>query len=110
MVVFVSIIVIILIGIVLMALRDNKDNASYREKVKHMQHLYDAALKGKDRKAALEAGRSYYSIARKGGAPTLYDEQAMANDLSTMPVEVCFAQPSVEPARDSIIPANMSSH
>lgn len=31
--------------------------------------------------AALEAGRKYYGGLRKGGAPTIYDEQAINNDL-----------------------------
>ena len=31
---------------------------------------------------ALAWGRSYYGLARKDGAPTIYDEMALANDLN----------------------------
>jgi hypothetical protein len=31
---------------------------------------------------ALAWGRSYYSLARNDGAPTIYDEMALANDLN----------------------------
>jgi len=46
--------------------------------------LYDAALLGKDKKVALELGREYYRALRDGNPITTYDEQAIANDLSTM--------------------------
>jgi hypothetical protein len=45
---------------------------------------YQNALSGSDRRIALNAGRSYYSRLRGGGILTIYDEQAIANDLSTM--------------------------
>lgn len=44
---------------------------------------YQDALKSGDKKAALDAGRKYYSALR-GGKLTIYDEQAITNDLLTM--------------------------
>jgi hypothetical protein len=43
---------------------------------------YNAAKASGDKQKALNAGRAYYS--RRRGRPTIYDEQAIANDLSTM--------------------------
>jgi hypothetical protein len=44
---------------------------------------YKQALQSGDKKRALDAGRRYYSRLRNGRL-TIYDEQAIANDLSTM--------------------------
>ncbi|MBC7554353.1 MAG: hypothetical protein H7257_10280 [Taibaiella sp.] len=41
------------------------------------------ALLGTDKGEALRKGRLYYSCIRKGSL-TIYDEQAIANDLTTM--------------------------
>jgi hypothetical protein len=49
-----------------------------------LKQEYDAALKGTSKRAALQAGRAYYSALRKGKMLTIYDEQAITNDLSTM--------------------------
>jgi hypothetical protein len=46
---------------------------------------YEEALKGTDKRAALEAGRKYYAELRYGRL-TIYDEQAIANDINTMKV------------------------
>ncbi|NEP63193.1 MAG: hypothetical protein F6K31_40850 [Symploca sp. SIO2G7] len=35
------------------------------------------------REATLTAGRAYYSCMREEGAPTVYDEQAINNDMSS---------------------------
>ncbi len=45
---------------------------------------YKEALRGDDRAKALELGRAYYGSKRENGALTIYDEQALTNDLSTM--------------------------
>jgi hypothetical protein len=47
---------------------------------------YDEALKGSDKAKALKAGRAYYSALRSGNL-TIYDEQAINNDISTMRTE-----------------------
>ncbi len=52
----------------------------------YRQQLYDtyqAAIQSGDKAEALKAGRAYHSYLRNGEL-TLYDEQAIANDLSTM--------------------------
>ena len=45
---------------------------------------YKSALKGNDKLRALELGRLYYRWNRKDKALTVYDETAIANDLSIM--------------------------
>ncbi|MBO9660623.1 MAG: hypothetical protein J7527_17510 [Chitinophagaceae bacterium] len=54
---------------------------------------YDSALAGVNKKEALKVGRLYYSALRKNKALTLFDEMAIANDLSTMRQEVYLIQP-----------------
>jgi len=49
-----------------------------------LKHAYDTALNGNDKKVALKAGRAFHSALRRNGILTHYDEQAIANDLSTM--------------------------
>jgi hypothetical protein len=50
---------------------------------KQLKKQYDEALLGTDKRKALETGRKYYSALRNGKL-TQYDEQAIANDISTM--------------------------
>lgn len=45
---------------------------------------YMAAIARGDKSAALILGREYYASMRSNGKLTIYDEQAIANDLSTM--------------------------
>lgn len=45
---------------------------------------YQKAIKGGDRREALRLGRDYYRLLREDGVLTLYDEQSIANDLSSM--------------------------
>ena len=57
------------------------------ERKSHKQLIktnYEQALKGTDKNLALQLGRKYYSSLRNYGILTIYDEQALANDLSTM--------------------------
>lgn len=57
------------------------------QREKHLAGLkqkYEKLLRGSDKRAALEAGRSYYSALRKDKSLTIYDEQAISNDLTTM--------------------------
>lgn len=61
----------------------------YRRKLKNdkiadLKAKYVHALKGHDKGAALAAGRAYYASLRKDRMLTLYDEQAINNDISTM--------------------------
>jgi len=48
-----------------------------------LRHQYSTALQSGDREKALALGKKYYQSLRDG-EPTKDDEQAIANDLSTM--------------------------
>ncbi|WP_300597338.1 hypothetical protein [Niabella sp.] len=48
-----------------------------------LRRAYDEALRSGNKMDALAAGRAYYSHLRDGQL-TLFDEQAIANDLSAM--------------------------
>lgn len=67
---------LILGGVTLFFFAKQKNNTRLKEE-------YQAALRGSDKRAALEAGRRYYSSVR-GGKLSIYDEQAITNDLATM--------------------------
>lgn len=54
-----------------------------KNETKKLRRIYDEALNGADKRAALNAGRAYYQNIRKGKL-TIYDEQAITNDISTM--------------------------
>ena len=74
----ITIAIAVVIVLIILALRD---------KGRHAQKLkaeYDEALKSGDRGRALQAGRAYYAALRTGSTLTIYDEQAIANDLKTM--------------------------
>lgn len=47
---------------------------------------YEEALRGTNKQRALKAGRAYYSALRSGTL-TIYDEQAITNDISAMKTE-----------------------
>lgn len=72
---------IIILGMVIVAFFNTKNKTKQLETLKQ---AYDRALKGPDKRAALEAGRAYYSSLRKNKILSIYDEQAITNDLSTM--------------------------
>ena len=54
-----------------------------KEKVDPLKNAYHNALQSGDKKLALEAGRNYYRALRNGRL-TIYDEQAITNDLNAM--------------------------
>lgn len=57
-----------------------------RKKIKSipfLKYVYQSALRGGDKEKALKAGRDYYG-AMRGGILTIYDEQAITNDLAAM--------------------------
>lgn len=58
-------------------------NAKSKEIV-NLKQQYDNALRSGNKKAALDAGRNYYSKLRNNGKLTIYDEQAITNDLTAM--------------------------
>jgi len=51
--------------------------------VREKKEAYDKAIKEGDKQKAVIAGRAYYSELR-GGSLSIYDEQAIANDISTI--------------------------
>lgn len=54
---------------------------------KRLTSEYQEALKSTDRQKALAAGREYYRFFRSDGKITIYDEQAIDNDMKMMPPE-----------------------
>jgi len=69
-----------------------KSSKKWAEYVEHMQKQYELA---KDelrrnpsnvqaRETMLQAGRTYYSCMRENGTPTIYDEQAINNDMNAI--------------------------
>jgi hypothetical protein len=69
--------IIVVIGVI-MYLNGN----SNKEKSQKLYTAYRQALASKNKAAALEAGRAYYAFKRKDGRLTIYDEQAITNDLT----------------------------
>ncbi len=57
------------------------------DKLHELKTAYESALTGNNKRVALDAGRAYYSESRENKALTVYDEQAIANDLSTMTIQ-----------------------
>jgi len=55
-----------------------------KRKLEQLRLAYKQSLKGTNKSIALAAGRAYYSALREGKILTMYDEQAITNDLSTM--------------------------
>lgn len=58
-------------------------NVKKNKRIAALKGAYEQALRQGDKRVALEAGRKYYSALRDGKL-TIYDEQALANDISTM--------------------------
>ncbi len=84
-------------------------DSSNEKEIERLRLLYIAALSESNRKAALLAGRSYYSAARKNKALTIFDEMAIANDLSTMPLEVHMRNDDFNEPKESEIPRPSAS-
>lgn len=73
--------IFIIIGIIALVIYNGNLNAKKKAQIKQR---YELALKGADKRAALDAGRAYYSSIRKAKILTMYDEQAITNDLNAM--------------------------
>lgn len=54
------------------------------EKTQKLLSEYKEALAGSNKQNALQRGRAYYAYVRDNGQLTIYDEQALANDLAAM--------------------------
>lgn len=68
-------------GIAAIAYYQNKEDVN---RIDRRREAYNAAITSGNKQAALEAGRKYYASMRENGRLTLYDEQAIANDLRAM--------------------------
>lgn len=71
--------VVALLTVIIYEVYRKGKNALIAEKWK----AYRNAIESGNKQAALNAGRAYYAELR-GGELTMYDEQAIANDLSTI--------------------------
>ncbi|MBK7885175.1 MAG: hypothetical protein IPJ81_16330 [Chitinophagaceae bacterium] len=78
--IFVAVLVIIAIIIIYYFFRASK---SHTTKVSKLKEDYQLALRDNNKQLALKLGREYYSALRNGTL-TLYDEQAIANDLASI--------------------------
>lgn len=56
-----------------------------KKRIAALKRYYEELLQRTDKRAALDAGRAYYAALRGNHTLTVYDEQAITNDLSTMP-------------------------
>ena len=78
----------IVIIIFIMLLLKEKEKTKQKELDRNsLKLMYKEALKGNDKKYALECGRRFYSSHRKLGKLTIYDETALTNDLAAMDVK-----------------------
>ena len=55
-----------------------------KERLEQIESDYYDALKCSDKAEALRLGRIYYGSLREDGNVTIYDEQAITNDLNSM--------------------------
>jgi|GEM_PF-6041778 len=74
----ITIIIIIIIAVIIAAY------VLKAQGISKAKQAYDRALQGQNKREALEAGRKYYSKLRKDGKLTIYDEQAITNDIAAM--------------------------
>lgn len=74
---FWTIVVIAVVIVIFMSIAAEKNKAIVKKN-------YELALQGGNKQLALAAGRAYYSSIRKDKKLTIYDEQAIANDISVM--------------------------
>jgi hypothetical protein len=61
-----------------------KEQAKRKAAIKILKDKYDAAIKSGDKQEALVCGRKYYAALRDGKRLTIYDEQAISNDLAAV--------------------------
>jgi hypothetical protein len=71
----------IIAAIIAVVILNRKEKA---RRLEQLRQAYAQSLKGNSKRLALEAGRAYYCALRKDKVLTMYDEQAITNDLSTM--------------------------
>lgn len=75
----------ILIGIgIIFFWQFEKARRKKMNEAKEIYIQYQNALKRKDKVQALELGRKYYVMLRRRNRLTIYDEQAITNDLNSI--------------------------
>lgn len=64
----------------------NREKSKYETLIrkKQIESDYKEAIKGSDKVEALKLGREYYASLREDGRVTIYDEQAITNDINSM--------------------------
>lgn len=75
--------ILIICFIIWMFWANSKYTKNKKERRNKLKQDYLNALQSTDKAKALQAGRAYYSDLRYGEL-TIYDEQAITNDLMTM--------------------------
>jgi len=60
-----------------------RKKTEFEQKRNELKEQYETALQSGDKKVALAKGRDYFSFLRNGQL-TIYDEQALTNDLTAM--------------------------
>ena len=75
-------VIFVIVGALLLYFKFKRQKEA-KEKTLQLEIDYKELLKGNDKTKALDAGRAYYSNLR-GGKLTIYDEQALTNDLNSM--------------------------
>lgn len=76
--------IVIIVTIALTAYWHYRDIIEKEKNIKLAKEAYDKALQSSDKADALKKGRLYYSWIRDNNTLTIYDEQAITNDLSAM--------------------------
>ena len=77
-----QILLLLIIGVGFIYL-GSKIGRTSENKISLLKEDYDKTLTGNSKSKALEAGRKYYSSLRQFGDLTIYDEQAIANDINS---------------------------
>ena len=78
--IFVGVLVAIAVAVLYFYL---KSMAKSKAEIAEIKNQYAKAIRDGNKALALELGRNYYSKLR-GGNLSIYDEQAITNDLSTI--------------------------
>jgi uncharacterized protein (UPF0333 family) len=84
---YLAVILIVVVIVIMVAYLTKTGTTSPIDKLQELKRAYEQALTGNNKRAALDAGRIYYGALRENKTLTVYDEQAIANDLSTMSVQ-----------------------
>jgi hypothetical protein len=79
-IIFFCVTIIIVVAVIFFYSRHPK---RYNKVLQELKQSYEHELRHGTKQSALQVGRNYYAALR-GGRLSVYDEQAIANDISTM--------------------------